>query len=608
MTDSVYTQLLDTYRRRAASFQAEAEAGHARYNRLSVVRLVVFLAAILVAIYCWSIHWLAFAGFLLLFIAGFYRFMRWHLAIQREAEHRERLARINTWEGDAVAQLFPPESLWSDGAVFADTDHPYTLDLDVFGRFSFFHYANRAGTWLGRQRLAAWLRKPSPVDEIRDRQAAVAELAEALDWRQHLQAHGLEANDEQRHSELLGKWLHDEPFVRTNRWWQLARIIVPLWMTAGLVLGVLFLSWKIVLGFLILPAWILHRTRKQVDAAHQRTGHAEAVLQHYARLIRHLESADWQSAPLQRLRTGFHSDRQPASAHVQQLSYLISQLNVRYNVFAIFLNLFALWDLHWVARLERWREQHREALPGWFDALAEFEALSSLATARFNNPDWAFPTLSDRPVLEAEALGHPLIHFQRRVSNDLHMPIRGHIKLITGSNMAGKSTFLRTAGLNIVLAMAGAPVCARRLTLPPIDVFTSMRTQDALHESTSSFYAELKRLKFIIEAVEDPNRQRPVFFLLDEILKGTNSRDRHTGSRALIRQLIHSGGAGLIATHDLELGDLEARYGGAIENLCMEVQIKDSELYFDYTLKPGVSQSFNATLLMKKMGIKVKEE
>ena len=288
--------------------------------------------------------------------------------------------------------------------------------------------------------------------------------------------------------------------------------------------------------------------------------------------------------------------------YIQRLSYIIGQLNVRYNFFAIFLNLFALWDLQWVYQLERWKAQHQGAMPKWFNALAEIEALSSLATLYYNNPEWTFPRLTEEDLLVAEALGHPLIHRDQRVCNDLHMPTDAHIKLITGSNMAGKSTFLRTAGLNIVLAMAGAPVCARRLQLPFLRVYTSMRTQDALHESTSSFYAELKRLKFIIEAVE---RREKVYFLLDEILKGTNSRDRHTGSKALIQQLIQSGGGGLIATHDLELGQLEAQYDGAIENLCIEVQTRNGELIFDYKLKKGVSQSFNATQLMRKMGIKI---
>jgi DNA mismatch repair ATPase MutS len=304
-----------------------------------------------------------------------------------------------------------------------------------------------------------------------------------------------------------------------------------------------------------------------------------------------------------------------ASKRISRLSYIIGQLNVRYNAFAILLNISALWDLQWVYQLEKWKKQEKDHLPGWFEALATFEALCSYANLNYNNPSWSFPDVGNKNSVDAEALGHPLIHESERICNDINIPLNGHIKLVTGSNMAGKSTFLRTVGLNIILALSGAPVCAKRLSLPHLIVYTSMRTQDALHESTSSFYAELKRLKFIIEAVEeqagiaeDSKEKQHVFFLLDEILKGTNSVDRHTGSKALIRQLIESKGSGIIATHDLELGKLEESYGGHVENLCIEVEIKDGKLYFDYKLKKGVSESFNATLLMQNMGIKISDQ
>ena len=261
--------------------------------------------------------------------------------------------------------------------------------------------------------------------------------------------------------------------------------------------------------------------------------------------------------------------------------------------------------MHWVLRLENWKALQKKQLPEWFDALQEFEGILSLATLFYNNPDWVFPKINNTPTLVAKAMGHPLIGSSSRICNDLEMPTTGHIKLITGSNMAGKSTFLRTAGLNIILAMSGSVVCAKAFSLPPLQVYSSMRTVDALHESTSSFYAELKRLKIIIEAVD---AQSNIFFILDEILKGTNSNDRHTGSKALIKQFIYSNGSGLIATHDLELGSLESSYDGAIENLCMEVEVEKGKLLFDYKIKKGVSQSFNATQLMKDIGIRIVEE
>ena len=335
-----------------------------------------------------------------------------------------------------------------------------------------------------------------------------------------------------------------------------------------------------------------------------RTTHAEKMLSVYGRLMAHIEKEEFQSPRLKELKNAFVLEQQPASGAINRLAYLISQLNVRYNPFAIIVNIIMLWDLRWVRQLELWKEKWRDQLPKWFEALEEFEALSSLATLWYNNPDWVLPVIQEKQQLNALGLGHPLIATDKRITNDFVSPVSGHVKLVTGSNMAGKSTFLRTVGLNIVLAMAGSPVCAKRMELPLLQVYSSMRTQDALHESTSSFYAELKRLKTIIEAVEAKDN---IFFLLDEILKGTNSNDRHTGSKALIKQLIESGGGGIIATHDLELGLLEAQYGGAVENLCMEVEVQGDELIFDYTIKKGVSQSFNATHLMRNMGIKIVE-
>ena len=393
-----------------------------------------------------------------------------------------------------------------------------------------------------------------------------------------------------------------KPFVSNNKWLKTALVFVPLWMLLGMTLSFYYLSWPMAVFFVLLPGIILGKTTEKVNETHNRTTHAEKMLSFYAKLIKHIETEPFESEKLNTLKASFTSNNQKASTQIQRLSYIIGQLNVRYNAFAILFNLAGLWDLQYVNKLEKWKAINKTALPKWFDALQEFEALNSLATLYYNNQDWTFPTITKNSPLKGTQLGHPLIHRSKRIANDFNTPTQAHIKLITGSNMAGKSTFLRTVGINIILAMSGSAVCAKELSLPLLQVYTSMRTQDALHESTSSFYAELKRLKVIIEAVEQENN---IYFLLDEILKGTNSKDRHTGSRALIEQMIKSKGAGIIATHDLELGNMEANANGAIENLCMEVAVENGKLRFDYTLEKGVSKSFNATILMKEMGINI---
>lgn len=599
--------LADQYQQRLARFTEEAASLRKRYDRFSLLRLLIFFASAALAVFLFSVHWAAASAFILLFVGGFYRLMVWHLKMLDRAKHLERLAAINGGEIQALSYDFEH---FPDGAEYLKTDHPYALDLDIFGAHSFFQFSCRATTVIGRQRLADYLSAPAAISEIQARQAAIKELAPLLDWRQDFFAFGNGVQDSPRHLDLLKNWLADEDVVRGNRKLVAALHIAPWWFLSIMLLWIFFIPWQIMIVLLLPTAWVLKKTTERVNRTHLRTTHAGEMLGQYARLLQHIEAQDFSSGKLAVLKRPLLPAGLPASAHIRRLAYIIRQLNVRFNFFAIFLNIIALWDLRWVYQLEKWKARLHDQLPVWFEALSEFEALTSLANLHFNNPGWTFPELRESGSLEAVALGHPLISPKKRIANDMAMPTRGHLKLITGSNMAGKSTFLRTVGLNIVLAQAGAPVCAEKLALPPLQVFTSMRTRDDLHESTSSFYAELKRLKVIIEAVDaaknPQDSKRSVFFLLDEILKGTNSVDRHTGSAALIRQLIRLRGGGLIATHDLELGRLEAEAGGSVENLCMEVEVKNGTLFFDYKIKKGVSRSFNATLLMQQMGIDVK--
>ena len=602
--------LLQLYQDRALRFRTLAQQLQQRYDRLSLVRLGVFALAILATIFFWSLAWWGGLIFMVLFMLSFYRFVLWHQAIQVSARHHEQLAMINKYEADTLQHNY---TVFPTGKSFLDIEHPYALDLDLFGEYSFFQYTCRASTAIGQNRLADYLLRPlADEQQLHARQLAVGELRDQLDWRQHFQAYGREANDDPQHLVLLHQWLEDPHFVSNNRFLKLALYLAPVWFAIGVFLWWSVFSWHIMLLFLIPPALILRRTVEQVNFTHRRTTHAGDTLQLYGKLIEQIEGHSFSSPLLQQLYRQLGEKEQAASSYINRLAYIIAQLNVRFNIFAIFLNLIGLWDLQWVYRLEKWKADLRHDLPEWFEVLSEIEALSSLGNLWYNNPEWIMPKLEQEAQFFAQDIAHPLIQRNLRIGNDLSMPTRGHIKLITGSNMAGKSTFLRTIGLNLVLAQAGSAVCAKAMSFPTMQVYTSMRTQDALHESTSSFYAELKRLKVIIEAVDAANQpdhhQLPVFFLLDEILKGTNSVDRHTGSAALIRQLIRQKGGGLIATHDLELGRLEAEAEGAIENLRIEVAIKNGQLDFDYKLKKGVSESFNATLLMKQMGIRIEEE
>ena len=593
--------LKDLYQKRKEEFSTNAEALRSKYVKFSFIRLIVFLAAIAVFVAIWSASILMAIIFLVLFLLGFARFVFWHQDIQNLQFHNEFLSQINADEGEVVQHKY---QMYADGSEFSDPLHPNAIDLDLFGPYSFFQYANRTSTSIGKKRLAEYLSKVEDSEEILARQQSVNELKLNLDWRQNLQAFGLSTKDDPKHIALLERWLREETYVMDNKLLVAAINLSPLWFITGTVLWTLYLPWYLGILYLVVPAWILRKYVMRINKTHMYTTHAEKILGHYGKLIAHIEQESFETPKLQHLSSTFTHDGQKASKSIKRLSYIIGQLNVRYNIFSFILQISGLWDLQWVWRLEKWKTEQRQHLPLWFDSLAEIEALSSYATVAYNNPKWVMPAITTEDQISAKELGHPLIDREKRVANDFSSPTKGHIKLVTGSNMAGKSTFLRTVGLNAVLATSGSVVCAESLSMPLLQIHTSMRTVDALHESTSSFYAELKRLKTIIEAVETESN---IYFLLDEILKGTNSNDRHTGSKVLIQQMIKSQGGGIIATHDLELGAMEAHSNGAIENLCMEVEVDNDELHFDYKLKKGVSQSFNATLLMKNMGIRIDE-
>jgi len=592
------------YQDRSKQYSATASQMHTKYNTYSFVRLILFFVfLVLSSLLGASIHVGAGVLLFLLFLIGFYFFVQWHQAIKREELHNENLSTLNSQE---LATLQHDYSAYEDGKEFEDAQHPYTVDMDIFGVHSLYQYINRTTSAVGRNTLANYLSKDIAKEEVYARQEAIKELNPMLDWRQDFQALGMGTVDELRFSLALQEWLEQESVIYGKGKYKLAIILVPIISVAGIIAAIFWLPWQILFLTFAPAIYFLRNTREAIDKIVYQTESVDKILLTYSKLIKHIEGQEFTSEKIKRLTSSLRADGRQigASLKIKRLSYLIGQLNVRRNVFAIIFNLIGLWDLYWANKLEKWKEEQQDDLGQWFSTMGELETLSSFANLHYNNPKWIFPTIDEKASLEGVQLGHPLLHRSKRICNNFLCPTNGHIKLVTGSNMAGKSTFLRTVGLNIVLACIGAPVCAETLRLPMLRVYSSMRTQDALHESTSSFYAELKRLKFIIEATE---KGENVFFLLDEILKGTNSKDRHTGSKALIKQLINNKGAGIIATHDLELGVLESQYGGAIENLCMEVRVENGELFFDYTLEKGVSQSFNATILMQNMGIKISE-
>jgi DNA mismatch repair ATPase MutS len=513
----------------------------------------------------------------------------------------EELLEINKSEINALRWDF---SDFDPGQPYIDAEHPYTSDLDIFGERSLFQYLNRTSIAKGRECLASWLSHPAEPAMILERQQAVGELCDKLGWRQEFYAGGrLSKETEQDYEDLLA-WLSTRPMMLGNRIYRILLILLPFLSISSLALISWVVPWNIPVTFILIQLGLVGWNLRRINHHHNQVSRKYELLVKYADLIRLVEGEKFESARIQALQEELRSDGRSVGQKLQSLARIVVDFDRRLNmIMGVVLNGLLMWDLQCILRLERWKLISARELPGWFAILGEFEALNSLAGFRFNVQESVFPIPDqDGPIIQAESLGHPLILPDENIPNDIKIDHFGQFMLITGSNMAGKSTFLRTVGVNLVLAAAGAPVLARKMQFRPINIFTSMRIRDSLSSRESTFYAELKRLRKIIDI---HNQGQQALVLLDEILKGTNSRDKHFGSDMFIRQLIELNSVGLIATHDLELSILETEFPDHIRNYCFEVQIDKQEFIYDYKLRSGVCQTMNATELMRKMGISI---
>lgn len=596
--------MFETYQKRFEKFEAQATVLQKKSDKIGFFRLSLFLICFFGGIYLISKNTelgLLFFGVFLVFFAIL---VKWHDKIKAKRDYYKSLSIINQQELQALQYDF---SAFEGGSQFHEEEHPYIDDLDIFGNRSIYQFLNRTSTVSGSKTLADWLKAPSHKTEILQRQTAVSDLKKRLDWRQDYRAKGMQVEDTPKDIRAILQWLKEPFFILNKRTIEILIFVLPVLMGIAIVLFstgfvpllVPLLLWFVNLGFI---KYTNDAVTKTIESTAKRT----QLITVYSRLIEAIEGETFEAEKLQRLQKQLQLNEQSASKAIGELSGYAANLNVRENVFAyLVLNTFFLWELIFCRKLELWKKQMQQNMEVWLQVMGEIEALNSFANTHFNHSDWAIPAIHNEHFqLQASKIGHFLIPPKQRVANTLNVPAKEKIILITGSNMAGKSTFLRTVGINLVLAVAGAPVCAEAFATSVVTVYSSMRTKDSLQESESSFFAELKALKKIIDVVEA--EQTPIFFLMDEILKGTNSNDRHQGSVALIRQLLQHKGVGIIATHDLDLCTMETRTEGKVENWCFEVEItEEGQMIFDYTFKRGICQSMNATTLMQQMGIEV---
>ena len=573
-----------------------------KQNRYGWLRLGIVILTGVLAFYFFSTVF--FLGWVII-AAGIASFL---LLVSADANNNERinrlklLVRINEEELNILLGNYLDRS---DGADFAPALHNYANDLDIFGKASLYQYINRCSSEQGRALLAHNLLQPLRIEMIEKRQEAIKELTPQYQWRQALQQLALENPITLSTQQRAEAWMSQQQEHFTHRIWNW---LIPFYsvftvLTAiAAILGYLPLA---LFSFLFLLYFVFAGSsgKKAMQAYAHLNGIVEEINTIY-HLVQWVELKEFQSSLLRDLQQSVKVNHADAYVQIGRLKDILNRFDMRLNVFVfIFVNSFLLWDVRQMRALNKWRKDNEQKLSKWFALIAEMEVLNSLATLHFNQPVWAFPEFKQQHFsLEAKQIGHPLISSAQRVTSDFDLRGRAKIALVTGSNMAGKSTFLRSLGVNIVLAQAGAVVCAQSFVVSPVSLLSSMRIADNLAENTSTFYAELKKLKTIIEAV---NRHEPVFILLDEILRGTNSLDRHTGSKALIQQLIKQHAVAVIATHDVALAELEETYPLSVENYHFDVQVEGEELYFDYKLKHGVCTSLNASILMKKIGIEM---
>jgi len=592
---TVYAARVDERRRTAAELaRQESLFGNAR--------VVLFLAAVAVAVLSFGLKWLSawwLAPLLVAFVAVVLRYDRVARALYRtrraEAFYRLGLARLEeSWPGRG-----------QQGLRFLDEHHPYAADLDLFGRGSLFELLCTARTRTGEDTLAAWLLRPADAAEVLARQEAVAELRPQLDLREDLALLGDDVPAGVDFEGLAG-WGAAEPQLRPQPALRLLLLAAGLYAVITCV-GWLASDWgtlPFLVGLLLDAALAgsLYRRVHAVIKAVEKRGRDLALL---ANVLARLERTEFDAPRLRRLRASLDDPSDPAtpSQRIASLGNLIDLLESRRNQLFAPVAYLLLWGTQMAFSLEKWRARSGKLIASWVHAVGQFEALCALASYAYEHPDDPFPEVVDGPACyDGEGLGHPLLPAERCVRNDLRLVDGLRVLVVSGSNMSGKSTYLRTVGVNAVLALAGAPVRARRLRLTPLAVGATLRIQDSLQEGRSRFFAEVLRVRQVVELSRGP---LPLLFLLDELFAGTNSHDRRLGAEAVVRGLVEAGALGLVTTHDLSLTQIAERLEPRAANVHFADHFENGEMRFDYRLQSGVVQHSNALALMRAVGLEV---
>lgn len=564
----------------------------------SSLRFLIAILFILLLYFHESFSALLFYPVALILVAVFVYIVRSHQKITLGIKMTKNLQSINK---DEIDFLNGKDVEFNDGNQFIDTSHPFSYDLDFFGPHSLFQYLNRTTTYKGQEQLSKDIVSFRDQAVILEHQDAIKELAPLVEWRQIIQATAKIKEDSKEAYDNLIDWCNRPirkvpmivsilsfitPFLTIGAFVTYVALDADIWFNIGFLMALV--------NLVILGSQIAH-IKEEISP----TSEIDKILKQYGLIIRKIEQQDFDSKLLSDLKSRLIHDSHKASDEILHLSSLFLRMDHVQNIFASpLLNGLLLYHIHTLRSLSSWKSSYRDDIKGWLEVIGKLEALNSLANFYYNNPGYSFPSLNTEKKIEFKDLGHPLISAKNRVVNDVSFNENRYF-VLTGSNMSGKSTFLRTLGVNMVLAGTGAPICATSANLNPMEVLVSMRLSDSLTDSQSYFLAEVQRLKEIMEMQESSDH----FILLDEILRGTNSDDKRSGTIEVVRKMVKNGAIGAIATHDLEVCKTTEESPDILANKRFEVEIVDDELVFDYKLKDGICQNKSATFLMKKMGV-----
>jgi DNA mismatch repair ATPase MutS len=569
-----------------------------KYNSISILRLLTIVFFLVSLYYYIKTSTVFFMVLAVLLLVLFIVLMRFHSRLLFQKKIKQALLAINENE---IAYLNREKIPFEHGLEFNDFHHPYAYDLDIFGDHSVFQNLNRTATFIGKKTLAKQLLTLLPNEEIVRNQQAIHELDEKLNWRQEFLALAKVSEDTKSGYETLLQWnsFTGSPLSKVS---VVFSFVLPLLFLVTFIayvvtsnsafLSVISLLVVINLGFLG-----LFLKRIQIEIAN--ASNIDKTIKQFGLLMQKIEEESFQSQKLKDLQQKLTFKKENASVHLKQLASLFGNMDSIGNfVTAILFNATFLFNVHVLKALLQWKKEHTEALENWLEVIGEFEMLNSLANFSHNNPSFTYPTLNTDFQIDFSNLSHPLLNPATRIGNEVQFHPQSFM-ILTGSNMSGKSTFLRSLGINMVLAGMGSSVCADKANVHPLPVLVSMRLSDSLSDSESYFFAEIKRLKQIMEALEET----PAFVLLDEILRGTNSDDKRNGTIEVVKKVIAKKAIGAIATHDIEVCLTTNDYPNVLTNKCFEVEIHNDELHFDYKLRDGICQNRSATFLMKKMGV-----